>query len=227
MAAKTKQIPPEGGETVTHGKPETPGGLHDALAGKSDHGGRRVDPPGQADNPHSHRPDIPPGHDRGGLGEGDAPAETFTGTDAGETLGGGDGGDSLDGGAGDDTLDGGDGSDVLRGGTGADAFVAGPSRGSPDDLDRVIDFTGGEDTLDFAGDLSLTEGQFATAKAKDFDAGIAAANAALGDGSVKVVAVELGRNVVVFADTDDELGVDQAVILVGRSLTDVSYGDVG
>lgn len=227
MAAKTKEKAPSGGETETHGKPDNPGGLHDPLAGGSEHGGRRVDPPGQEDNPHSRRPDTPPGLDRGGDDDDDTPGQTLSGTDAGETLTGDSGADSLNGGAGDDTLDGGEGGDTLRGGPGADHFVAGPSTGSPDDVDKVVDFMGGEDSLDFAGDLSLTADQFATAKARDYDAALTAANTAMADGSVKVVAVQVGDKVVVFADTDDQAGVDQAIVLVGRSLGDVGFGDIG
>jgi Ca2+-binding RTX toxin-like protein len=224
MAGKTKR---KDVEEITSGQPESPGGVHEPLAGKTETGGRRVDPPGQQDNPHSQRPDLPPGQEKKtDPGEEPAPGETVTGTAEGDTLAGTSGPDSIDGGAGDDTLAGGDGADTLSGGEGADTFQVAGAVATPEALDQVQDFTGGEDTLDFGG-LVGAEEAFATDTAADYEAALAAANAAIGDGSVDVVAVQVGADVFVFADTDGEVGADQAVVLVGRSLTDVSFGDIG
>jgi Ca2+-binding RTX toxin-like protein len=222
MPAKTKTAPTATGDDATHGRPEGAGGVHVPLAGVTLTGGRRVDPPGQQDNEHSHRPDTPPGL----VGGGDGGDQTVTGTDAGETLAGGTGADSLDGGAGDDTLSGGDGADLLHGGSGADVFsVAGPAD-APDGLDQVQDFITGEDSLDFGG-LTATETSFATDTAVDYAAALAAANAKMADGTVDVVAVQVGDDVIVFADTAGEAGADAAVVLAGNTLTGVGFGDIG
>jgi Ca2+-binding RTX toxin-like protein len=214
--------------TETHERPEARGGQHLSLAGKTEVGGRRVDPPGQEGNEHSHRPDAPPGLVKTTEPDDDGPTsgETITGTDTGETIGGTAGADSLDGAGGDDTLTGGEGADHLVGGAGADTFQVTGAVATPDQQDQVADFTGGEDTLDFGG-LTATAETFASDTADDYDAALAAANARIGDGSVDVVAVQVGADVIVFADTDGEVGADQAVVLVGRSLADVSFADIG
>jgi Ca2+-binding RTX toxin-like protein len=199
-------------------------------------GGRRLDPPGQDGNEHSQRPDTPPGllgdqtltgttgNDdlRGGRGD-----DSIGGGDGDDRLRGQQGDDTLDGGAGADTLAGGPGSDLLTGGAGADLFhVSGPAKALAG-LDRVADFTHGEDQIVFGDDLVVDAGHFATATAADFDAALAAANADMADGSADVVAVQVGADVIVFADNDAENSAGAAVILVGRTLADVSFDDFG
>jgi Ca2+-binding RTX toxin-like protein len=224
MPAKTKTAPTTAGDDATQGRPEGAGGVHVPLAGTTLTGGRRVDPPGQQDNEHSHRPDTPPGL----LGGGDDGAgdQTLTGTDAGEALTGGTGKDILDGGAGDDTLSGGGGADLLHGGSGADVFTVSGPVDAPDGLDQVQDFTTGEDSLDFGG-LTATDTSFATDTAVDYASALAAANAKMADGTVDVVAVQVGDDVIVFADTSGDAGADEAVVLVGNTLTGVGFGDIG
>lgn len=252
------------------------GGEHLPLAGASEHGGRRVDPPGQEDNEHSKRPDLPPGLDPDHHGEDDdAAGVALTGTDGDDSLTGGEGGDTLDGADGADTLVGGEGADQMTGGAGADVFKLGDdasddaddvdddsddddqdddadgdsddddsddsdddaedgdddsdddASGGVDDLDRILDFTTGEDTLDFGEGLAGTDENFATGEADDYEAALAAANAAMADGTIDVFAAQVGEDVIVFADTDGEAGVDDAVLLVGKTLTDVGFGDIG
>lgn len=272
--AKSKTA--RGADDETH---ETSRGEHTPLAGKTETGGRRVDPPGQEDNEHSRRPETPPGLDKKHDDDDDgvAQAETVTGTDASETLAGGAGDDSLDGGAGDDTLTGGEGADQMAGGAGADTFVLGASASASDDqddadddqddvdddaddeesdddddvdddaddsddddasggdstesaqdgLDSILDFTTGEDTLNFGDGLAGTEENFATGDAADYDAALAAADAAMADGTVDFVAIQVGEDVIVFADTDGVAGSDTAVVLVGKTLDGVGFGDIG
>jgi len=227
MAGKTKQKRTDDDQVDVQLQPVAPGGVHEPLAGKTEHGGRRVDPPGQEGNEHSQRPDLPPGLDPDRDHE-ETPGETLTGTDDGDPLTGGAGDDSLDGGLGDDTLTGGDGADQLTGGEGADLFGAAGAVATPDDLDRVLDFTTAEDTLDFGAGLAATEESFATDTTADYATALAAANVQIGDGTtVDFVAVQVGADVIVFADTDAEAGADQAIVLVGRTLADVSFGDIG
>ncbi len=264
---------------------ETSRGEHTPLAGQTQTGGRRVDPPGQEDNEHSRRPETPPGLDKkhDDDDDGAVAGQTLTGTDAGETLSGGAGADSLDGGAGDDTLTGGDGADQMTGGAGADTFVVGGGagaaaggddaddhdddhddddddddddhghgRGHDDDddddaddkdddgaggdtstadgaasLDHILDFTTGEDALHFGDSLTGSEANFATATATDYTAALDAANTAMADGTVDFVAVQVGGDVIVFADTDGVAGSDTAVVLVGKTLDGVGFGDIG
>jgi hypothetical protein len=97
---------------------------------------------------------------------------------------------------------------------------------APDGLDQVQDFTTGEDSLDFGG-LTATDTSFATDTAVDYASALAAANAKMADGTVDVVAVQVGDDVIVFADTSGDAGADEAVVLVGNTLTGVGFGDIG
>lgn len=204
-------------------------GEHTAFAGATDTGGWRVDPPGQIDNEHSQRPDAPPGL----IGKND---QTIAGADADETLQGGLGDDSLSGGGGNDTLTGGEandtlsgglGGDELSGGGGADTFVAEHTADTVDGLDRVTDFTAADDQLQFTGGPAATDANFATATAADFDAAVLAAQDAVTNGAA-YVAVEVGGDVLVFADTDgDPTTLDAALVLVGKTLADVTVADFG
>jgi Ca2+-binding RTX toxin-like protein len=197
-------------------------------------GGWRTDPPGQEDNEHSQRPEFPPGL----LGE------TLTGTDGDDELHGGAGDDSvsggllddslrgqhgddtLDGGAGDDTLAGGPGADLLIGGDGNDTFViSGPAK-TLAGLDQVVGFQHGQDQLVFDDGAVATDANFATATATDYADAVDQAQALIAGGDA-YVAVQLGTDVVVFAADDDEPGIGGAVVLVGRTLADVSAGDFG
>ena len=198
-------------------------------------GGRRLDPPGQADNEHSQRPDIPPGQiapavigtDSADELEGGRKADRLSGAAGDDHLSGEDGADTLDGGAGADTLAGGEGVDHLTGGEGADVFRAGGLAKTVAGLDQVSDFAQGEDKIDFGGIETVDAGDFATATAEDFANALTSANAIMGDSGEHVVAVQVGDDVIVFADTGDEGSAASAILLVGRTLADVSASDFG
>ena len=49
----------------------------------------------------------------------------------------------------------------------------------------------------------------------------------MGDSGEHVVAVQVGDDVIVFADTGDEGSAASAILLVGRTLADVSASDFG
>ena len=200
-------------------------GTHVPLAGNTETGGRRVDPPGQVDNEHSHRPDTPPG--LAGEDGDDAAAQTLSGTTESESLFGGAGSDSLSGGDGDDTLAGGGGADSLNGGAGADQFQVAGTAPTADGLDHVFDFTHAEDHLLFAGGVAATDANFATATATDYAAAQEAALQAV-NGGAAYVAVQVGLDVIVFANTDgDPATLDAAVVLVGKTLSDIVPTDFG
>ena len=79
--------------------------------------------------------------------------DTLTGGDGADTLNGEDGHDVLIGGSGSDRLEGGRGLDTLTGGAGEDTFVF----SAPGGLDRITDFTPGEDLLELANVSSLDD----------------------------------------------------------------------
>ena len=142
------------------------------------------------------------------------------------------GADSLQGGLGADTLVGGAGADILQGGGGNDLFLfsAGQSGVALASLDRIVDWTGGSraspvDHIDFgnlAGAVPLT---YLELSAADFAAAKSLADLQIASG-YDYVAVQVGADVVVFVDSAaNNGGADDALILVGRSLTDVDYAN--
>ena len=71
----------------------------------------------------------------------------ITGNFGSNTLVGRDGEDSLNGSDGSDRLFGGDGSDNLRGGAGADRFYFDSALDAGDNVDRILDFSAGDDRI--------------------------------------------------------------------------------
>lgn len=192
----------------TRGQPEIRGGDH---VGEGP-GGRRIDPPGQDDNDHSQRPATPPGQT----------GVTGGGTDGDDVLHGGHRADSLDGGAGDDTISGGRGADDLTGGEGDDAFLIEAVK-RLGDLDRILDFGAG-DKLVFEDGPTANEDNYAEDQADNFEAAVALARELLDDRD-GYVSVQVGDDVIVFSGDDGDL--DAGVVLVGRTLADVGFGDIG
>lgn len=113
------------------------------------------------------------------------------------------------------------------GSDGADIFHAGDLADTVDGLEHVTDFAHGQDMIDFSGLDALTDSDFAATTAEDLAAALASANEIMGGTGEHVVAVQVGADVIVFADTGDEGHAGSAVLLVGRSLTDVSASDFG
>ena len=159
---------------------------------------------------------------------GGAGADKVSGGGGDDVLIGGPGADSLSGGAGGDTLVGGQGADLLTGGPGTDVFaIGGPAPTTLAGLDRILDFTHGEDRLFFGHGQVATAANFATATAADFASALAAANGKIASGAADFVAVKVGADVIVFADSHhDNGGADAAVVLVGKSLADIGAGDI-
>jgi hypothetical protein len=98
--------------------------------------------------------DVTPGRENtGAFYLGENIADSIAGRNGNDFLEGFGGNDTLNGGAGDDALAGGAGADVLIGGPGADRYVfdmAALSDGSVGTLDRIVDFTLGQDQLDLS-----------------------------------------------------------------------------
>jgi Ca2+-binding RTX toxin-like protein len=156
-------------------------------------------------------------------GDGD---DSLSGLDGNDRLSGDKGADTLDGGAGNDTLSGGDGADVLTGGAGADVFKIDGSAKTLAGLDRITDFTHAEDRLVFDDAPAATAVNFVTDTAADFTTALADANAKLAAGA-DFVAVQVGADVIVFADEAGEHHVESAVLLVGKTLADIAASDIG
>lgn len=209
-----------------HGADDT---HHDDRNASAPGAGRGADDPPGDDRGGRRGADDPPGDDRGGatsLRGGDT-SDSLAGGAGDERLRGDDGADTLNGGGGADTLDGGKDADQLIGGDGADVFRIGDGGLSLAGLDRILDFTHGADKLVFDDDgLTASDANFATTSAVDFASALAAANASMSSGA-DYVAVQVGADVIVFATELGEHHVESAVVLVGRSLADISAGDIG
>lgn len=143
-----------------------------------------------------------------------------------DLLHGAGGGDTLNGGDGNDSLWGGAGSDVLTGGAGSDTFFIQDRLGAEADLDRITDFTHGQDRIGFGGRTSLAGHDLATGTATTYDDALALATQKISANAADVVAVQVGSDVIVFADGDLHDKISGAVVLVGKTLADVGAWDV-
>jgi Ca2+-binding RTX toxin-like protein len=150
----------------------------------------------------------------------------------------GTGADTITGGAGNDTIVGGGGMgagshDMLSGGGGSDTFIfaAGTSVATLNSAEVITDWNGTTDSLKIGG-LGTGVGVYHndTLSAANFSSAITTADTALqgthaGD---KYIAVQVGTDVVVFAD-DTGAGhitsADDAIILTGRALSDIVATD--
>jgi Ca2+-binding RTX toxin-like protein len=154
-------------------------------------------------------------------------AGSFQGGPKGDGFAGSDGPDVLNGQGGDDVLGGGLGADTLIGGDGQDLFIV-IARASPASLgqmDSVVDWSA-QDRLSFAGPAGSAANYMEFA-AGSFGAALAIADAAIGPGGVDYVAVQVGDDVIVFADSAaDDTGADDAVILRGQTLGSISAANI-
>lgn len=149
------------------------------------------------------------------------------GTDADDFLKGGHQGDTLDGGAGNDTLSGGGGSDLLIGGAGEDVFLVGGKVASTEaGLDQIQDFTTGVDRIGFGGSVSLAGHSFLQDTEADYASALAKATQAITSDSADIVFVQVGADVVVFADGNLHNQVSDAIVLQNVSLTGITQWDV-
>lgn len=142
------------------------------------------------------------------------------------------GGDSLTGGIGNDTINGGLGADTVAGGAGADEFqfVQGALPGAAGGLDRIVDWAA-EDRLSFVTANNAPAGagtpaNYAESTQADYVAAMIFANGMVSTGTFKYIAIQVGADVIVFADSGADGGnADSAVMLVGRTLADIAFDD--
>lgn len=153
-------------------------------------------------------------------------AGSFVGGAKGDGLAGSGGADILDGAGGDDVIGGGRGADTLTGGGGQDLFIV-IEKASPaaaGQMDVVLDWSA-QDRLSFAGPAGGAA-NYREAVAGSFDTALAVASAAIGPGGVDYVAVRVGGDVIVFADSAGRDAADDAIVLRGRSLDDIDATNI-
>lgn len=156
--------------------------------------------------------------------------DSVTGDPGNDSVTGDTGNDSITGATGNDSLSHHDDHDhhLLTGTAGADLFVVEDSAArNPESVFHVVDFTSGQDQIVFGDDLGvITSGDFATETADSYAAAFDLARADIRSGAADAVAVQVGADVVVFADTHDNNHVSGAVVLVGKTLGDIAPGDI-
>jgi serralysin len=156
---------------------------------------------------------------------------SLTGNASDNLIIGNAGNNVINGGAGNDTLAGGRGQDTLTGGAGKDVFVfsAGDSNVDSDGtgIDVITDFNIKDDTIGF-DQLGVTLDSDSVKTISGVQTGYAslleAANALFSDTVKAVIGYDKG-NAYVFVDTDDALGADTAIKLVGVK-GDVNIGAI-
>lgn len=161
---------------------------------------------------------------------------TMSGGDGADQIVGGAGSDSISGGVGADTITGGavtvgvpnGGRDFLSGGDGVDRFffAAADSSLTAGSGDQILDWAT-EDRLAFAGNGAATALTYLEGTAGNYADAVLLANAAITAGVINYVSVQVGGDVVVFADvaaTGNGLA-EVAIVLVGRTLADIDFGN--
>jgi Ca2+-binding RTX toxin-like protein len=162
-------------------------------------------------------------------------SDVMTGGPFGDLLRAYAGNDALSGGGGDDTLDGGSGDDIVDGGAGRDVIFSGAGFDTVNvalgqsavgvGLSDVISDWSSSDILAFASrPTGVTE--YIEATAADYASAASLANGMISAGSINLVVVAVGADLIAFADSANNNGAaDDAVILTGRNLTEVNISN--
>lgn len=169
-----------------------------------------------------------------GVGIVDSPLDA-TNIDGGageDLINGHDGLDTITGGAGNDTIDSWAGADTVAGGSGSDQFqyYGGETTTVLDQVDMIVDWSS-EDRLYFEplNELAIgagTQSNYTEGSAGDYASALTFANGQVSGGVVNYVAVQVGSDVYVFADSLNNNGAaDSAVRLVGRNLSDIGFAN--
>ena len=151
---------------------------------------------------------------------GGAGSDTIDAGFGADTLDGGDGADDLSGGGGDDVIRAGAGQDVLRGGDGVDQFVFAQGGTSPTAPDTVADWSSEDRIL-----TGAVAGAYQETTAPD--SGRIYADSLIAAGA-RYVAVQTPAGVIVYVDTAGDRGTaEDAILLSGRTLDDISAVNLG
>jgi Ca2+-binding RTX toxin-like protein len=166
----------------------------------------------------------------GSLIDGGNGADSITGSTAADTITGGAGDDIIVGHGGADVLSGGGGSDTFKFAA-ADSLVSAGANGivSITDWNNTdsLQFTGGGGAVGTGVGFYHND----TLTASNFSAAMTTADTQINSahgGTDKYAAVQVGANVIIFVDTTGDhhiTSADEAIILTGRSLTDVLATD--
>jgi Ca2+-binding RTX toxin-like protein len=151
---------------------------------------------------------------------------SFVNLSSSDEVSGGSGTDTVNGGDGDDYVYGGTGKDVLTGGAGSDIFVFedGDSGFSAATGDQITDWSS-SDVIAF-GETAITLTAYVETVASDYATALGIATNAIAGGSINVVAIQIGADTVVFADTAGDDTAGTGVVLVGKGLADISASNV-
>ncbi|HEY8572581.1 hypothetical protein [Phenylobacterium sp.] len=140
------------------------------------------------------------------------------------------GGATVDAGEGRDTITSvSPGRDVLKGGEGADVFEFVPTTRPTEGQDDMILDWSSEDRFAFGqvSIYSIQPRQYSEFTAGSYREALSTANEHIMFTGAQYVAAQVGSDVVVFADINGEAadGADIAIVLVGRTLTDISLAN--
>ena len=105
--------------------------------------------------------------------------------------------------------------------------TAGDSGTTAGSLDQILDWQA-TDALHFGALTAGTDGSnYLELTATSYDAALTLANGQIAAGTVDYVVIQVGSDVVVFADTGaNNVTADDAVVLVGRTLADISAANI-
>lgn len=136
------------------------------------------------------------------------------------TIDGGAGADTIEASIANDRIRGGAGADRLTGGGGADLFIQDSAAATLtlESADRITDWAS-DDKIQLGAAIG---GAYAEATAPDFFTALSEAQGRITTGQTEVLAVQVGADVIVFADASSGATLNTITVLVGRSLNDIA-----
>jgi Ca2+-binding RTX toxin-like protein len=146
--------------------------------------------------------------------------DIITGDADADIINGGSGNDTLTGGDAADILDGGAGIDILTGGAAADKYIVTSGLG-----DIIADFVTASDTISFGSGAGSVLNYREDSAAAEFSTAKIAAEIAF-DGIIIYSVQQVGSDVYVFVDNDNDNVTDISVKLAGVTLAGVSATDI-
>lgn len=154
-------------------------------------------------------------------------ADVVRGEAGNDSLLGGSGAETLSGGDGADTIDGGGGVDWMSGGAGADTYLVlnGSGPPQPGTAPQIRDWSS-DDFIQFRDAFAGAAPRYVEYVADDFAGAVTFAQSFFAQYDNAVAAVQLGGDVIVFSGRTAGVAIDAAVVLVGRSLNDISAGNM-
>ena len=111
----------------------------------------------------------------------------------------------------------------------AAAFVAGAGFAGDavaGSLDQILDWSTA-DGMHFGALAAASDGtNYLELSTSTYDAALTLANTQVAAGTNLYVVVQVGSDTVVFVDTDGDHDIDDAVVLVGRTLADIAAANI-